>query len=386
MTLARSTKTHQEILYYLAEHDPDPEVRKAVAVNKKTPMQASPILAGDRNEDVRMALAQRLVTLLPQLTQDKHSQLYAFAAQALGTLALDEVLKIRKALSSTLKDYAHAPPKVVGQLARDVEREISEPILRFCSALSDEDLLDIIKGHPASWAVQAIAGRHNVSERISQAVIDVDDPPAGIILLENSGAMISRKLLEAIVEKARFYPEWQKPAALHKNLSPETAAVLAEFADVSVRDVLMRRSDFNKEAVDGIAIVFRRRLQYAGAAESATDPALRAKKLDRQGQLTEETLADALAMRDRDFVITGLARLTGTTAAKVRGIFDMKAPKSIVALCWRAGLSMRFALQLQKEMGQILPKDLIYPRGGTDYPLTNDELVWQLEFLGLEAA
>ncbi len=41
-----------------------------------------------------------------------------------------ELLKIRKALASTLKDHAYTPPKVAGQLARDVEREVSESTVR----------------------------------------------------------------------------------------------------------------------------------------------------------------------------------------------------------------------------------------------------------------
>jgi hypothetical protein len=63
----------------------------------------------------------------------------------------------------------------------------------------------------------------------------------------------------------------------------------------------------------------------------------------------------------------------------------MKAPKPIVALCWRAGLSMRFALRLQQEMAQIPHLDLIYPRGGTDYPLSEREMTVQLDFLGLKS-
>ena len=43
--------------------------------------------------------------------------------------------------------------RLAGLLARDVERDVSEPILRFCAALSDRDLLDILKSHPASWVV-----------------------------------------------------------------------------------------------------------------------------------------------------------------------------------------------------------------------------------------
>ena len=44
---------------------------------------------------VKIALIKRLTGLLPDLSQDQYAHLYAFAAQALGILALDEVLKVR---------------------------------------------------------------------------------------------------------------------------------------------------------------------------------------------------------------------------------------------------------------------------------------------------
>lgn len=388
ITLASNSRTHQEILYYLAEHDPDPDVRMAVARNDSTPVQASSILATDSHVDVRLALAQRLVRLLPDISQEEQSQLYAFAVQALGTLALDEVLKIRIALSSTLKDHAHAPPKVVGQLARDIERDVSEPVLRVCSAISDEDLIDILKSHPASWAVQAIAARPTLAAPVSAAVIDTDDRPAGKILLENQGAELQVDTLRIIVEKARNYPEWQASVAVHKTLPPDLAQELAEFADSSVREILLQRTDFDEQTASEIANVFRRRLDYAGDQErySGETPGQRVKRLNTEGRLDEDTISDGLAMRDRDFVYAALALKARTTVSNVQRIFAMKAAKPVVALCWQAGLSMRFALQLQKEIAHIQPKDLIYPRDGTDYPLSEDEINWQLEFLGLKAA
>ncbi|NCC21798.1 MAG: DUF2336 domain-containing protein [Alphaproteobacteria bacterium] len=237
ITLAGDSRTHREILYYLAESDPDFRVRKAVAENPSMPVQAGPVLARDSNEDVRLALAGRLVLLLPEISRERQSQIYAYAVQALATLALDEVLKIRRALSSALKDHAHAPPSVVNQLARDLEREIAEPVLRFCTALADEDLVDILQTHPQSWAVQAIAGRPAVSSFVSQAIIETGDVPAGKILLENKGAAITVELLKDIVRKARTTPEWQAPVAIHKGLPPDMARELADFAELSVRDL-----------------------------------------------------------------------------------------------------------------------------------------------------
>ena len=301
----------------------------------------------------------------------------------LRALALDEVLKIRVALSSTLKDHAHTPPKIAGQLARDVEQQVSEPILRFCSALSNADLLDILKSHPASWVIEAIASRDSVSEELSEAVVETRDSYGGSALIGNDGALLSDNLLHRIVEIARTLPEWQKPMAVRKSLPVSIARDLAEFVDASVRDMLLKRGDFDENTTEELAAVFRRRVDFVdeGADETPRDKLAR---LIQEGGLNEEVISDALAMREKEFVAEAIAYLGKTTASQVQKIFDMGAAKPIVALAWHAGLSMRLALALQKEAGRVNPKEILYPKGGTDYPLSEEDLNWQLEFLGLK--
>ena len=389
LKLAKNPKTSQAILYYLAQQDANVEVRRAVAENSATPLQASALLAVDADQDVRMALAERLLRLLPDLDEGRQAQLYAFAVQALGTLALDKVIVIRKALSSALKDYAQAPPQVAAQLARDIEREVAEPILRYCVALADADLLDILGQHKESWALQAIAGRSTVSAAVTRGLIARDDRAAGEILLQNKGAVFESDVLAAVVEKAKHYTEWQRPLAVNAQLPAEMARKLAEFAAVSVRELLAKRADFDPRTQEEITAVFHRRLAYAevlASPEAETPDAItaRVEALVRAGKLNEDAVADALGMRDRAFAVAALARLAGTNAAMVEKILTLKAPKPIVSLSRRAGLSMRMALQLQKEIAQVKTSELIYPRGGTDYPFADEEMRKQLEFLGLK--
>lgn len=385
LEMAKSTWTNKEILYYLAEKDPEPSVRKAVLDNKSMPVQASTVLAKDVDQDVRLMLAGRLVDLLPEASKDEQGQMYAYVVQALGTLALDEVLKIRVALSSTLKDHAHAPPKVAGQLARDVEQQVSEPILRFCAALSDDDLKGILKSHPASWVIEAIAERPKVSSSISKAVIDTRDKYGGKALISNEGAEIEDELLHQIVEVARTMPEWQKPMAVRRSLPPAIAKELAEFVDASVRELLMKRGDFDEETTEEISAIFRRRVDFAEEADNET-PEQRLVRLVKDDDLNEDVISDALAMRDMEFVTMAVAHLAKTTPEQVHKVFDVQAAKPIVSLSWHAGLSMRMALQLQKDAGHVPPKEIIYPKGGTDYPLSEEAMIWQLEFLGLKKA
>lgn len=384
LRLAENRNTHQEILYYLAQNDTDPSVRKAVAGNPSTPLQANTVLSSDRDQDVRLALAERLVRLLPDLSHDRQSQLYAFAIETLGTLALDEVIKIRVALSSALKDHADAPPKVVGQLARDIEREVSEPVLRYCIALSDEDLLEILKSHPASWAVQAVAARPQVSAKISRAVVDTEDVPGNVTLLGNDNAIIEPETLNEIVERARTVPQLQKAVAVRKNLPPALIKELAGFVDQSVRNLLLERTDLDAGSMEEIAAVVKRRLAFAEARENGLSAEDRVRRMIADKTLNESSIIDAMGMRDRDFVIVALAAMVRTSKNDMEKIISMRTPKPILAICWKAGLSMRTSFLLQKELALIPPKELIYPRGGTDYPLDKKDLEWQIEFLGLK--
>ena len=391
LTLAKSTQTHKEILYYLAEKDPSIKVRQAVAKNRATPVQAVQKLAMDTSEDVRLTLAARLVELLPELSKDKQSQLYAFAVQALGTLALDEVLKIRRALASSLKDHAHVPPAVAGQLARDLEREVAEPILRFCIALADSDLIDILSQHPADWAIEAIAGRPKVSGPVSKAVIGTGNVKAGEILLRNQGATITKELLQEIIERAKEFPEWHEPIACRKNLPPEMAKALMRYVDGRVRK-LLREREYDLQTTENVIDSVRRRIafeeEFSDESEeteeqSSEPPAERAKRFAAEGRLDDETVGDALGMRDREFVIAALALKARTTEKNVQKILSLNAPKPVCALTWKAGLSMRTALRIQQEIAGVPHKELIYPKDGTDYPLSEKDLKWQAEFLGI---
>jgi uncharacterized protein (DUF2336 family) len=386
VALAKNERASQEILYYLALHDPSDKVRKAVAANPSTPLQAGTILAKDKAEDVRYILARRLVRILPSLSEEDYSQLYAYAVQALGMLALDEVLKIRKALSETLKDYARTPPSVALQLAKDLEREVSEPVLRFCVALSDDALIEILATHPASWAAESVARRKTLSARVSQAVIETGNGRAGAILLKNEGAEIPLPLLENIIERAREYPEWHKSIAVKKELPPLMARKLAAFVDKTVSKLLSERSDFDRETIKSISEIVQRRMEYQAEWKKEAEksaPMERARLLHLKNDITEAVVEDAIVMGDHKFVLACLALKANTDIENIQKVFDVRAARGICAICWKCGFSMRLALKLQQGPGRVKISALIYPRFGLDYPFTEEELRWQLGVIGI---
>lgn len=384
LKLARSPATQAEILYYLAQHDADAIVRGAVASNDSTPYQASPIIAADKNVDVRLALATRLVKLLPEISADTRSQLYSFTVDALETLANDEVSKIRITLAQTLKNELHAPVHIITKLARDIEQEVAEPILNTCLNVPDDVLLEILANHPAAWKVEAIAQRRYVSAAISDAIIDASNENAGVMLLDNKDADIEEKTLFRIVDKSRAFTQWQKPLAVRTFLPEEVAKKLAEFVDDSVKSILSKRNGFDAEAAGEVGDKFRKDLKELEKNDLETmSPEDRVRKLIADNTLNEDAIIDSINRRDRVFTIVALAAMTRTNRGNMETILGVGKAKALIAVCWKAGLSMRTCLRIQQEVAKIPSKELIYPRGGTDYPLEADEIKWQLEFLGL---
>ena len=80
--LAQRHDLRPEILYFLAE-DPSPDVRRHIARNENTPVQADRLLARDDDESVRQDLAGKLARLAPQLSAAAQEETQRFVLETL---------------------------------------------------------------------------------------------------------------------------------------------------------------------------------------------------------------------------------------------------------------------------------------------------------------
>jgi hypothetical protein len=59
-------------------------------------------------------------------------------------------------------------------------------------------------------------------------------------------------------------------------------------------------------------------------------------------------------------------------------MIEAKSGRTMMALAWRAGLSARFGLDLQRDISRVPPAALLYARDGLEFPLTIAEMKAQL--------
>ncbi|EWY42769.1 hypothetical protein N825_02650 [Skermanella stibiiresistens SB22] len=332
---------------------------------------------------MRRLLAGKLARLLPDLSREAQGQLFQLTVRTLEQLARDQAGGVRQALATSLKDIACAPPDLCLHLARDIEREVAEPILHYCATLTDKDLLSIIASQPKNWVLSAIARRDGVSPTVSEALYEAGDVDASTALLDNHGAVIPEGALAGMVEESVDRPSWREPLAKRPKLPGRLAVRLAEFVDQHVLTILRQRRDLDADTAAEVVSVARRRIDYLDQRTDGETPEQRARRLFAIGQLDESAISDALSWNDLVFVKLGLALMGGVAPALVEDIIEARSPKGITALAWRAGLSMRCAMQLQSRAGNIPPRMLLNARNGFDYPLSAVEMNWQLEFYGV---
>lgn len=342
--------------------------------------------AGYDDSEVRAVLARKLCRLLPDLPPDRRDKAARIALRTLESLARDHAATVRTALATAIADIACAPPSVVNTLARDVERCVAEPVLRCCLALTDRDLLAIVSAREETWALAAVASRRFVSGSLSAAIAHKDDAEATGVLLDNHGAVIAEPTLERLIDEAPRHPAWHLKLARRDGLPRRLALRLATLVDRSVADVLAERNDFDDATVREISATVRRRVDWVEDRIEGETAEQRAHRLFRRGELDEMVLGDALSWGETPFVRMALALLADVPRATVEGILGTSDARAVTALCWRAGLSMRCAMQVQTRASSVTPRHMLYARRGTDYPLTPAEMARTLELYGIAMA
>ncbi|HET8728236.1 MAG TPA: DUF2336 domain-containing protein [Alphaproteobacteria bacterium] len=382
-----------EILYYLAA-DVAAEVRAAIAANPSTPVQADLVLTGDAEEAVRDRLVVKAGAALPPNGAPEPGPLEKLAVEVLTRLASDPSAAVRRRLSDAVQDLEHAPQAVVRTLARDADLAVAEPVLRRSPQLGDDDLTAIASGTAIPGARGAIARRETVSFRVADAIARSDDAEAIAALLANHGAQIREDTLDHILERAPGEESWHRPLVYRPGLPDSAVKTLSRFVALSLMEVLSKREDLDPATADIVAEMLSARLEREAVPHGpAPDPpgeggtpngAERARMLAGEGRLEGDDIDDAIFSGDRPFVIAAVAALARVEEQVVERVFRAASGKGTVALAWRAGLGMSLALKLQHQIAHVPARSIVHPRDGADYPLTPEEMAWQLDFFGIE--
>ncbi|MCC7427576.1 MAG: DUF2336 domain-containing protein [Alphaproteobacteria bacterium] len=382
--LAARPDTPPEMLYYLAS-DQSPGVRAAVAANTATPRQADMLLLADAADPVRVTLARKVATLAPTISDAGRDRLGRLTAEVLTRLVEDATIAVRAAIAETVKGMPDAPHDLILRIARDVAPSVSVPVLSNSPLLTDEDLLGLIAEGLSPAALCAIARRDNLGEDVGDAIAATEEIEAVGALLRNPSARIRETTLDFLVARAAEITEFQEPLVHRPALPPRIALALASVVTDRLAQVLATRGDLKPDIVKRIRHAVQERVKLQTATEIASDPLARARQLQEMGELDEAVILATASEGDAPFLTALLSTKAAVDHAHVARAVELRSAKGIVALCWKAGLSMATAVRVQAVLGRLPPEAIIGPTETGNFPLSTAEMRAQLMVLARPA-
>lgn len=336
-------------------------------------------------------LARKIAELTPGLSPAEQGRIYQITIKTLEVLVRDQMTQIRQTLAEVLKNIPSIAPDVIRELTEGRDHDVSEHIHDYAHVLSDDDLVLVITSDPIQGVLEAISRNQGAQGSLAHGI----DRKKLVNALGKANAHIREELLGEIIDKTPRVRAWNSAMTRRPNLPGRTARRISEQAAQSIFEELREKVKLDEDTLTGIMDIVEQRLE--GAEKSASEPTRRQEVEEREedpaevesqiegmyadGTLTEEAISDALYRGQRLFVIAAVARMAGVGKDLVNRAVRMRSAKSIVAIAWKAGFSMRLAMALQLRLAGMPPARVMQPGTEGDFPMGEDAMAWHIEFL-----
>ena len=302
--------------------------------------------APSRGPRARHALLKRLadVAALPA------SRVNAFERSVVGDL-LVEMLRLatpedRRRVAVRLAPLGEIPDSLARLLLRD-EPEIAGVLIEQCAALSDSDLMACAADAGMAHRL-LLAGRRNLSEVVTDALLAHNEPAVIEAVLRNTTARLSQPGVEAVVSLSRAQPQLCEHLLRRPEMRPSGAYVMFWWAGPEERRTILQRFAVSREVMQEVVedvfamaaaegwqdpvsrkalqFIERRQRNRAAIDKSPYDSLEHAVSAAAQGGLTRELVSEIS-------YLSGIKPLTG---AKIMGD---AGGEPLAILCKATGLS-----------------------------------------------
>jgi hypothetical protein len=204
-----------------APTDEAPAVAKSSAESRRRMVLLRQAAGSEPSEELG-EVARSLLEIMSLPANATQPQERALAADSLLHLVHRLPVKTLVAMAERVSFMEAPPPLIMAELIHDPRIEVAGPLLEKCSAINDQDLIEVI----ADGLVQSnrmIARRRNLSAVLCDALIATEDTSAILTLVRNPGAMISHEAFYQLNELAKLHRSLQAPLATRSDLPAPVA-------------------------------------------------------------------------------------------------------------------------------------------------------------------
>ena len=371
------------MIHEIAKHKA-PDVRLSVARNPSIADGTLHMLAQDDEAKIRTATIPTLTQRLSPTAAKKPTSKDKDAIKSLARLAEDELASVRRQVTKSVIGLKSPPPSIINTLAQDLDRAVAEPILTGAAQLDEDVLQQIIEHYPPPWVLKAVAQRKQLGPKLTHEIVEHRDAEAAGLILDNEGAVIDDASFGIMVEMAEDNEALQEPLALHPALPRDDAVRLAYFSGERILGMLKKAQKINPREAKRLAKIAAQELNRTTRLATYQDAVDEARRLDNHGTLTTDFMLTHLDPDNTALLIGALAMRARAHPLIVKRIIESDSAKAIVAITWRANFDMRLAEAIMATMDQVPTDRRLKARAHGAFPMTPPEMVWYLEFFGLE--
>ena len=269
-------------------------------------------LARDKSAQGRSVLAGIISDLFDDQGDSLSDRERTLIFNILHGIIHDIEVSVRINLSSRLASRTDVPHDLLTQLAND-EIDVAYPILTGSTVLRDIDLIDVIRLRTHEHQL-ALTLRNEISEEVSDALIETGQENIVESLLKNQNARISQSTMEYLVEQSRRVDTYQEPLLQRNDLKADLAKRMFMWVSAALRQHIIGRYGIDPETVDHLlekaALEEIDKTVSDGGRGNRGAGKLAGAMLD-EGMITPEALVAALADGEVSLFMAMFARLTG---------------------------------------------------------------------------
>lgn len=295
-------------------------------------------LMQDKSSQNRADVAIKVATDVDGQLNDQER---ALANDIIRLLAQDMAVTVRKALSESLKESANLPHDVALMLANDVE-DVALPLLECSKLLTEDELVNLVKSG-SERKQSAIARRDDVSETISNVLVDHAAEGAVAALMENKNANISDERINKVLTRFEGSEKVQSALLTRDSLPEGVAEKLVSIISDTLLDQVLKRADVPDEvAIDVLMRTREHARQKLITSDQPTSDGLTdlIVNLDKAGHLNESLLFRALCLGDLDFYEAALSYKSGLPLTNARMLIYDEGPLGLKTMFDRCNFSL----------------------------------------------
>mgnify|MGYP002631640629 CR=1 FL=1 len=205
-------------------------------------------LARDKSDAGRKHLINTVSDLFTNEAGALSEREHALMTDILNQLVREVEMVVRRHLAERMAVLPNAPRELILMLAND-EVEVARPVLLKSEILHDIDLIEVIQ-HRAMEHQLAIAMRSNVSEIVSDALVEAGNIDVIKTLLANVDAKISKGTREYLVDQSKKENVYREPLIRRPDLGPELAEKMYWWVSAALRKEIASNFDIDVAALD----------------------------------------------------------------------------------------------------------------------------------------